>query len=81
MHIRDIISTNSFLFLLDCFQKLCDDMNILQQNIDLKYHNFDYLRENFIRAYKNHSAFVVELHNSSMNSSFFVDFLCINIVN
>jgi hypothetical protein len=81
MHIRDIISTNSFLFLSDYLQKLCDDINILQQNIDLKYHDSHYLRENLIRTFKDHFAFVVELHNSSMNSSFFVDFFCINIVN
>jgi hypothetical protein len=56
-------------------------MNILQQDIDLKNHDSNYFRENFIRACRNHSAFVVELHNSSMNSSTFVDFLCINIVN
>ncbi len=81
MHIRDIMSTNSFLFLSNCLQKLCDDMNILQQNIDFKYHDSNYLRENLIRACRNHSAFVVELHNLSVNSSSFVDFLCINIVN
>jgi hypothetical protein len=81
MNIRDIIATNSSLFLSNCLQKLCDDMNILQQNIDFKYHDSNYLRENFIRACRNHSAFVVELHNSSIDSSFFIDSLCINIVN
>jgi hypothetical protein len=81
MHIRNIISANSFLFLSNCFQKLCDDMNILQQNIDFKYHDSNYLRENFTRACRDHSAFVVKLHNSLMNSSFLVDSLCMNIVN
>jgi hypothetical protein len=81
MHIRDIISTNSSLFLSNCLQKLCDDMNILQQNIDFKYHGSNYFRENLIRTCRDHSAFIVELHNSSVNSSFLVDFLCINIVN
>jgi hypothetical protein len=81
MHIRDIISMNSFLFLSNCFQKLCDDINILRQIFDLKYHDLNYLRENFIRTCKNHSALVVELHNSLMNSSSFIDFFCINIVN
>jgi hypothetical protein len=70
MNIRDIIATNSFLFLSNCLQKLCDDMNILQQNINLKYHDSNYHRENLIRACKDHSAFVVELHNSSINSFF-----------
>jgi hypothetical protein len=63
MYIQDIISTNLSLFLSDCLQKLCDDMNILQQNIDFKYHDSNYLRENLIRACRDHSAFVVELHN------------------
>ncbi len=81
MHIRDIITTNSSLSLSDCLHKLCDDMNILQQDIDLKYHDSNHLRENLIRACRDHSAFVVELHNSSVNSSTLVDFLCISIVN
>jgi hypothetical protein len=81
MHIRDIILTNSSLFLLNCLQKSCDDMNILQQSIDLKYHDSNYLRENLIRVCRDHFAFVVEVHNSSVNSSFLVDFFCISIVN
>jgi hypothetical protein len=81
MNIRDIIATNSFLFLSNCLQKLCDDMNILQQNIDFKYHDSNYLRENLIRACRDHFVFVVELQNSSVNSSSFIDSLCINIVN
>ncbi len=81
MHIRDIISTNSSLFLSNSLQKLCDDMNILQQNIYFKYHDSNYFRENLIQAWRDHSAFVVELHNSLMNSSFFVNFFCIKIVN
>ncbi len=81
MHIRDIISTNSFLFLSDCLQRLCDDMNILQQSIDLKYHDLNYLCEYFIRACRDHLAFVVELHNSLMNTSFLVNSLCTSIVN
>jgi hypothetical protein len=70
MNIRNIIATNSFLFSSNCLQKLCDDMIILQQNIDLKYYDSNYLRENLIRVCKNHSAFVVELHNTSINSFF-----------
>jgi hypothetical protein len=81
MHIRNIIAINSSLFLSDCLQKICDDMNILQQSIDFKYHDSNYLRENFIRACKDHSEFVVELHNSSINSFSFIDSFCINIVN
>ncbi len=81
MHIRDIITTNSSLSLSDCLHKLCDDMNTLQQDIDLKYHGSNHFRENFIRACRDHSAFVVELHNSSVNSSILVDSLCISIVN
>jgi hypothetical protein len=72
MHIRNIILANSFLFLSNCLQKLCDDMHILQQDIDFKYHDSNYFRENFIRACRNHSAFVVELYNSSIHSSSFV---------
>ncbi len=81
MHIRDIIAANSSLSLSDCLQKLCENMNILQQDIDLKYHESNYLRENLIRACRDHSAFVVELHNSSIDFSIFVDSLCINIIN
>jgi hypothetical protein len=55
-------------------------MNILQQNINFKYHDLNYFRENFVRACKDHSALIVKLHNLSINSSFFVDFFCINIV-
>jgi hypothetical protein len=80
MNIRDIIETNSSLFLSNCFQKLCDDINILQQNIDFKYHDSNYLRENLIRACKDHSAFIVKLHNSSINSFSFIDSFFINIV-
>jgi hypothetical protein len=81
MHIQDIISTNSSLFLSDCFQKLCENMNILQQSIDLKYHESNYLRENLIRTCRDFFAFVVELHNSSVDFSAFVDSFCINIIN
>ncbi len=75
--------------LIDYFDRLTPDYcsvdqlsdNNLQQNIDLKYHDSNDLRENLIRACRNHFAFVVELHNSSLNSSTFFDSFCINIVN
>jgi hypothetical protein len=81
MHIRDIISANSTLLLSKFLQKLCDNMNTLQQDIDSRYHESFYQRENFIRACKDYSTLIVDLHNWSTNSSTFVESLCISIIN
>jgi hypothetical protein len=81
MHIRDIIFANSTLSLSECLQKLCENINNSQQDIDLRNHQSFYLRENLIWAYRDHSTLVVDLRNSSTSSSFFVKSFCISIIN
>jgi hypothetical protein len=81
IHINDIIFANSNLFLFECLQKLCVDLNIIQQEFDFDYQESNYLRKNLIRACRNYETLMIELHNSSLNLSNLINSFYNSIIN
>jgi hypothetical protein len=81
MHIDNVIVVNSNLFLIECLQKLCVDLDDVQKKLNFDYHDSNQMRKILIRACKNHSILLIELHNSSSNFSNLIYALYNNIVN
>jgi hypothetical protein len=81
IHIDNIIVANSNLSLIECLQKLCTDLNDIQKELNSDYHDSSHMREILIRACKDHSILLIELHNSSSNVSSLINSLYINIIN
>jgi hypothetical protein len=81
MHIDNVIVANSHLFLIECLQKLCVDLDDVQKKLNSDYHDSNQMRKILIRACRNHSTLLIELHNSSWNFSDLINSLYNNIVN
>jgi hypothetical protein len=81
MHIDNVFAVNSNLYLTECLQKLCVALDDVQKELNSDYHDSNQMRKILIRACKNHSTLLIELHNSSSNFSNLINFLYINIVN
>ncbi len=81
IHIDNVIVANSNLSLIECFQKLCIDLNDIQKELNSDYHDSSHMRKILIRACRNHSILLIELHNSSSNVSSLINSLYINIIN
>jgi hypothetical protein len=81
IHINNIIVANSSLSLIECFQKLCTELNNIQKRLNFDYHDSNHIRKILIQACRNHSILLIELHNSSSNVSSLINFLYINIIN
>jgi hypothetical protein len=56
-------------------------MNIIQRNLNSAYHDSDRLRENIIRACREHSTLIYELINALSNTSALINVLQASIVN
>jgi hypothetical protein len=81
MHIDNVIVVNSNLFLIECFQKLCVDLDDVQNKLNFDYHDSNQMRKILIRACRNHSILLIDLHNSSSKFSDLINVLYNNIVN
>jgi hypothetical protein len=81
IHINSIVAVNSNLSLFECLQKLYVDLNIIQQELDSDYQESNHLRENLIRTCRDHATLIIELHNSSSNSSNLINSLYNSIIN
>jgi hypothetical protein len=81
IHIDNIIVANSNLSLIECFQKLCTDLDDIQKKLNLDYHDSNHMRKILIRTCRDHSILLIELHNSSSNVSSLINSLYINIIN
>jgi hypothetical protein len=81
MHIDNVIVANSNLFLIECLQKLCVDLDDVQKKLNSDYHDSNQMRKILIRACRSHSTLLIELHNSTSNFSDLINFLYNNIVN
>jgi hypothetical protein len=81
LSLRDVIAANSNVSLIECLRKLCAKMNTIQRELDSAYHDSIRLRENIIRACKDHSVLIFELINSSMNISTLINILQSSIIN
>ncbi len=81
IHIDNVIVANSNLSLIERLQKLCVDLNDIQKELNSDYHDSSHMREILIRACRNHSILLIELHNSSSNVSTLINSLYINIIN
>jgi hypothetical protein len=81
MHFDNVIAINLNLFLAECLQKLCIDLDDVQKKLNSDYHDSNQMRKILIRACRNHSILLIELHNSSSNFSDLINSFYINIVN
>jgi hypothetical protein len=81
IHIDNVIVANSNLSLIECLQKLCTDLNDIQKELNFDYHDSNHMRKILIRACRNHSILLIELHNSSSNVSSLINFLYTSIIN
>ncbi len=81
MHIDNVIAVNSNLSLTECLQKLCIDLDDVQKELNSDYHDSNQMRKILIRACRNHSILLIELHNSSSKFSDLINALYFNIVN
>jgi hypothetical protein len=81
MHIDNVIAVNSNLFLTECFQKLCIDLDNVQKKLNSDYHDSNQMRKIVIRTCKDHSILLMKLHNSSSNFSDLINSFYSNIVN
>ncbi len=81
IHIDNVIVVNSNLFLIECFQKLCVERNDVQKELNFDYHDSSYISKILIRACRDHSILLIELHDSSSNFLNLINFLYINIIN
>ena len=83
-HIIDlekIIAESSTTSTTKCLRKLCLKLNILQKKIDEAYQKQTHLRENIIRACRDHSALIIKLFNAPMNVVDLINNLNTSIVN
>jgi hypothetical protein len=81
IHIDNVIVANSNLSLIECLQKLWTDLNDISKKLNSDYHDSNHMREILIRACRNHSILLIELHNSSSNVSSLINSLYISIIN
>jgi ribosomal protein L44E len=81
IHIDNVIVANSNLSLIERFQKLCIDLNDIQKELNSDYHDSNHMQEILIRACRNHSILLIELHNSSSNVSSLINSFYISIIN
>ncbi len=56
-------------------------MNDIQKELNSDYHDSNHMREILIRACRDHSVLLIELHNSSSNVSSLINSLYISIIN
>ncbi len=79
--IDDVIAINSNVSLTECLRKMCSQMNTIQRDLNSAYHDSIRLRENIIKACRDHSALIFELINSSMNILILMNILQFSIIN
>jgi hypothetical protein len=81
MYIDNVIVANSNLFLIECLQKLYIDLDDVSKKLNSDYHDSNQMRKILIRACRDHSTLLIELHNSSSKFSDLINALYSNIVN
>ncbi len=81
MHIDNVIAVNSNLFLTECLQKLCIDLDDVQNELNSDYHDSNQMRKILIRACRNHSILLIKLHNLWLKFSDLINSFYFNIVN
>ncbi len=75
------INQNQDLFLSECLQKMCLEMNIIQKELDFAFYDSIHLRKNIIKICKDHSTLINDLNNVSINVSNLINSLHISITN
>jgi hypothetical protein len=63
---ENVVTINSNVSLIECFRKMCSQMNTIQRDLNPAYHDSIRLRKNIIRICRSHSALIYEIINSSM---------------
>ncbi len=79
--ISDVVAVNHDVFLSECLQKMCLEMNIIQRELDSAFYDSTHLRENIIRVCRDHFALTNDLNNVSINVSDLINSLHISITN
>ncbi len=69
------------LFLSECLQRMCLEMNIIQRELDLAFYDSTHLRKNIIKVCRDHSALINDLNNVSINVSDLINSLHTSITN
>jgi hypothetical protein len=75
------VNQNQDLFLSECLQKMCLEMNIIQRKLDFAFYDSTHLRKNIIRICRDHFALTNDLNNVSINVSDLINSLHISITN
>ena len=76
-----LIAANSTLSTTECLRKLCTEMDEIQRGISIAFQGNEHLRENIIRACRDHAALSVGLINPPNDVSGLIDNLNAFIVN
>ncbi len=75
------VNQNQNMFLFECLQKMCLEMNIIQRELDLAFYDSIHLRKNIIRICRSHFALTNDLNNVSINVFDLINNLHTSIIN
>jgi hypothetical protein len=75
------INQSQDLFLSECLQKMCLEMNIIQKELDLVFYDSIHLRKKIIKICRDYFALINDLNNASINVSKLINSLHISIIN
>ncbi len=81
--ISNVVAVNQSqsLFLSECLQKMCLEMNVIQRELDLAFYDSTHLRKNIIKVCRSHFALINDLNNASINVSNLINSLHTSITN
>ncbi len=75
------VNQNQSLFLSECLQKMCLEMNVIRRELDFAFYDSIHLRKNIIRICRNYLALTNDLNNASINVSDLINSLHTSITN
>ena len=81
INLIDVIINNFSFSTSECFVKLIENMNFLQQNLKNQFAKIFYLRKNIIWTIWNHSTLMIEFVNSSNDVIDLINNLHFSIIN
>jgi hypothetical protein len=81
INISNVVAVNQNVFLSECLQKMCLEMNIIQRELDFAFYDSIHLRKNIIRICRNHFALINDFNNVSINVLDLINSLHISITN
>lgn len=79
--LADTIAANPTLSTTECLCKICTEIDKLERNVNLVYHQPIYVQENIMRVCQGHQALVAGLTNLLLEISHMVNSPCSSIIN